>query len=240
MESNAVDATMLAGSVTADDFSMFSLFLRADIVVKSVMVLLVMASVWSWAVIFDKLTSIRRLNAKATDFETLFWSGSALDDLYDKIGSQPGDPTAAVFVSAMREIRRKPNGGGSGVSASLSERIDRVMNITMSREMERIERNLTFLATTGATAPFIGLFGTVWGIMNSFQSIAVSHNTSLAVVAPGIAEALFATALGLLAAIPAVVAYNKISKDLDRYANRLDTFAGELSAILSRELEKRT
>ena len=240
MESNAVDATVLAGSIAADDFSMISLFLRADIIVKAVMVLLIMASVWSWAIIFDKLTSIRRLNAKATDFEALFWSGSALDDLYDKIGNQPGDPTAAVFVSAMREIRRNPGGsGGGGLSTSLSERIDRVMNITMSREMERIERNLTFLATTGATAPFIGLFGTVWGIMNSFQSIAASHNTSLAVVAPGIAEALFATALGLLAAIPAVVAYNKISKDLDRYANRLDTFAGELSAILSRELEKR-
>lgn len=240
MEQNAVDATVIAGSVTADDFSMIALFLRADVIVKAVMLLLVVASVWSWAVIFDKLTSIRRLNAKSTDFESMFWSGSALDDLYDRIGNQPGDPTAAVFVAAMREVKRNPsNGGGGELSASLSERIDRVMHITMTREMERIERNLTFLATTGATAPFIGLFGTVWGIMNSFQSIAVSHNTSLAVVAPGIAEALFATALGLLAAIPAVVAYNKISKDLDRYANRLDTFAGELSAILSRELEKR-
>ncbi len=241
MESNAVDATLLAGSVTADDFSMISLFLRADIVVKAVMVLLVLASVWCWAIIFDKLTAIRRLNAKATDFEGLFWSGSALDDLYDRIGSQPADPTAAIFVSGMRELRRNETSADrkTPISASLSERIDRVMHITLTRELERVERNMTVLATTGATAPFIGLFGTVWGIMNSFQSIAVSHNTSLAVVAPGIAEALFATALGLLAAIPAVVAYNKISKDLDRYANRLDTFAGEFSAILSRELDKR-
>jgi len=242
MESNAVDATLLAGSMTGDDFSMISLFLRADIVVKAVMVLLILASVWCWAIIFDKVTSIRRLNAKAADFEGLFWSGSALDDLYDRIGNQPGDPTAAIFVAGMRELRRNTASAEhkGSMPHSLSERIDRVMNITMTREMERVERNLTFLATTGATAPFIGLFGTVWGIMNSFQSIAASHNTSLAVVAPGIAEALFATALGLLAAIPAVVAYNKISKDLDRYANRLDTFAGEFSAILSRELESRS
>lgn len=239
MESTAVDATILAGSVTSDDFSMISLFLRADLIVKTVMIILVMASVWCWAIIFDKLTSLRKLNAKATEFENTFWSGSALDDLYDKIGNQPTDPTAAIFVSAMREVRRNLPGSG-GISTTIVERIDRVMNITLTREMERIERNLTFLATTGATAPFVGLFGTVWGIMNSFQSIAVSSNTSLAVVAPGIAEALFATALGLLAAIPAVIAYNKISKDLDRYASRLDTFSGELSAILSRELEKRT
>lgn len=240
MEENAVDATDIAGFVTADDFSMVSLFLRADIVVKTVMVMLVFASVWCWAIIFDKLMMVRRLNAKAADFEAVFWSGSGLDELYERIANQPGDPSATVFVSAIREVRRQPGGTlAGGLSASLGERIDRVMNITITRELERVERNLTFLATTGATAPFIGLFGTVWGIMNSFQSIAVSHNTSLVVVAPGIAEALFATALGLLAAIPAVVAYNKISKDIDRYANRLDTFAGELSAILSRELEKR-
>lgn len=239
METNAVDANVLAGSVPADEFSMLSLFLMADVVVKSVMLILVLASVWCWAIIFDKLTSLRRLNAKAKEFENAFWSGSALDDLYDRIGNQPSEPTSAIFVAAMREVRRNKPGEEGGMSASLAERIDRVMNITLTREMERVERNLTFLATTGATAPFIGLFGTVWGIMNSFRSIAASSNTSLAVVAPGIAEALFATALGLLAAIPAVIAYNKISKDLDRYASRLDTFAGELSAILSRELEKR-
>lgn len=241
MESNAVDAAILAGSVSPDDFSMISLFLKADIVVKAVIVVLILASVWCWAIIFEKLMAIRKLNARATDFEGAFWSGGSLDDLYDRIGVQPSDPMSAVFVAAMREWRRNPQSPSEGgVSAvTLAERIERVMQITLTREMERIERQLTFLATTGSTAPFIGLFGTVWGIMNSFQSIAMSHNTSLAVVAPGIAEALFATALGLLAAIPAVVAYNKVSKDLDRYASRLDTFAGEFSAILSRELEHR-
>jgi len=241
MESNVVDAALLAGSVTPDDFSMISLFMKADIVVKAVMTMLVLASIWCWAIIFEKTVTLRKLNARATDFEGAFWSGGSLDDLYDRIGVQPSDPMSAVFVAAMREWRRNPQGApDSGVSVvTLAERIERVMQITLTREMERIERQLTFLATTGSTAPFIGLFGTVWGIMNSFQSIALSHNTSLAVVAPGIAEALFATALGLLAAIPAVVAYNKISKDLDRYASRLDTFAGEFSAILSRELENR-
>ncbi len=241
METNAVDATVLAGAVGADDFSLLSLFLRADLVVKSVMVLLIFASIWCWAIIFEKLITVRKLNSGANDFEGAFWSGGSLDDLYERIGMQPTNPMSAVFVAAMREWRRNPKSSRDQQSAAvtLSERIDRVMQITLAREMERIERNLTFLATTGATAPFIGLFGTVWGIMNSFQSIAVSHNTSLAVVAPGIAEALFATALGLLAAIPAVVAYNKISKDLDRYASRLDTFAGEFAAILSREMDNR-
>ena len=241
MENQAVDAAMMAGSVGADQFTIMAMFLRADIVVKTVMVMLVLASIWCWAIIFEKLMALRKLNARAADFEGAFWSGGSLDDLYDRIGVQPSDPMSAVFVAAMREWRRNPQGSAEGgVSAvTLAERIERVMQITLTREMERIERQLTFLATTGSTAPFIGLFGTVWGIMNSFQSIAMSHNTSLAVVAPGIAEALFATALGLLAAIPAVVAYNKVSKDLDRYASRLDTFAGEFSAILSRELEHR-
>ena len=241
MESNVVDAALLAGSVSPNDFSMISLFLRADVVVKAVIIILVMASIWCWAIIFEKTIALRKLNARATDFEGAFWSGGSLDDLHDRIGIQPSDPMSAVFVAAMREWRRNPQGLSNGGAAvvTLAERIERVMHITLTREMERIERQLTFLATTGSTAPFIGLFGTVWGIMNSFQSIALSHNTSLAVVAPGIVEALFATALGLLAAIPAVVAYNKISKDLDRYASRLETFAGEFSAILSRELEAR-
>jgi biopolymer transport protein TolQ len=242
MESNAVDATILAGSVGVDDFSMISLFLKADVVVKGVIVILVFASVWCWAIIFEKLITIRKLNSKANSFEGAFWSGGSLDDLYDRIGVKPSDPMSAVFVAAMREWRRNPPGTkeSSMTTITLPERVDRVMQITLTREMERVERQLTLLATTGSTAPFIGLFGTVWGIMNSFQSIAMSQNTSLAVVAPGIAEALFATALGLLAAIPAVVAYNKISKDLDRYASRLDTFAGELAAILSRELDARS
>ena len=242
MEGNVIDTVNLGGSVAAYDFSMVSLFLRADPVVKAVIVMLLVASVWCWAIIFEKLLWLRRLNTRASDFESAFWSGIALDDLYDRIGTTPRDPMSAVFVAAMREWRRSESKGltdTESTRSSLKERVDRVMQITLVREIDRVERHMNFLATTGATAPFIGLFGTVWGIMNSFQSIALSKNTSLAVVAPGIAEALFATALGLLAAIPAVVAYNKLSKDLDRYAGRLDTFASEFSAILSREMEVR-
>ena len=241
MEQSAVDAATLAGSVANMDFSVWSLFLRADWVVKAVMVLLVLASIWCWAIIFEKVMGLKRLNAGADEFEAVFWSGGSLDQLYDRIGAQPREPMSAVFVAAMREWRRQPSRGFGALDsarASLAERIDRVMQITLGREMERAERHMTFLATTGSTAPFIGLFGTVWGIMNSFQAIALSKNTNLAVVAPGIAEALFATALGLLAAIPAVVAFNKLSKDLDRYAGRLESFSGEFSAILSREMEQ--
>lgn len=241
MENQAVDAMALAGSVGALDFGMVALFERADLVVKSVIILLLLASLWCWTIIFQKWLGIRGLNSRSTVFETSFWSGQSLDDLYDRISAQPRDPMSAVFVAAMREWRRSPSkSGNGGATVSLAERIDRVMQITVQREMDRVERYMTFLATTGSTAPFIGLFGTVWGIMNSFQSIAISKNTSLAVVAPGIAEALFATALGLLAAIPAVVAYNKLSRDLDRYAGRLDNFAGEFAAILSREMESET
>jgi len=239
MENQIVDTVTLGGSMADMDFSMISLFLRADLVVKSVIVILLLASVWCWAIIFDKWIGLRRLNKRSNDFEQAFWSGGSLDDLYDRISAQPRDSMSAVFVAAMREWRRSPSGASpSGARIGLADRIDRVMQITLAREMDRAERYMTFLATTGSTAPFIGLFGTVWGIMNSFQSIAISKNTSLAVVAPGIAEALFATALGLLAAIPAVVAYNKLTRDLDRYAGRLESFAGEFAAILSREMEQ--
>ncbi|MBT6407592.1 MAG: protein TolQ [Rhodospirillaceae bacterium] len=236
-----MDSVTLAGSVADIDFSVWSLFMRSDLIVKSVIIVLLLASIWCWAIIFEKLLGIRKLNAGASQFEQSFWSGVSLDDLYSRTGNRPGDPMTAVFVAAMKEWKRAPSGGESDSTArvNLSERIDRVMQITLAREMDRVERYMTFLATTGSTAPFIGLFGTVWGIMNSFQAIAISKNTSLAVVAPGIAEALFATALGLLAAIPAVVAYNKLSRDLDRYAGRLDSFAGEFSAILSRQLDER-
>jgi biopolymer transport protein TolQ len=239
MESTAVNAVTLAGSVAAQDLSMWGLFLRADWVVKATMLVLLLASIWCWAIIFEKTMGLRRLNSRSDEFEQAFWSGQSLEDLYDRIGTHPRDPMSAIFVAAMREWRRKASRGNGGRehAGGLGERIDRVMQIALTREMERAERYMTFLATTGATAPFIGLFGTVWGIMNSFHAIALSKNTSLAVVAPGIAEALFATALGLLAAIPAVVAYNKISRDLDRYSSRLESFAGEFSAILSRELE---
>ncbi len=242
METTIVEAAVLGGSIADLDFSIWALFLRADVVVKAVIILLFVASIWCWAIIFEKVLGLRRLNAQAADFESAFWSGSSLDELYDRIGARPGDPMSAVFVTAMQEWRRSLAKGLSQnerARASLQERIERVMHIATVREMDRAERNMTFLASTGATAPFVGLFGTVWGIMNSFQSIALLKNTSLVVVAPGIAEALFATALGLLAAIPAVVAYNKLSKDLTRYAERLDSFAGEFSAILSRQMEEK-
>ena len=241
MENSIIDAVSLSGSVGDLDFSMLSLFMRADLVVKSVIIILLLSSVWCWAIIIEKLLVMRKLNSKASSFEQVFWSGVSLDELYNRVGAQPKDPMTAVFVAAMRELGRAevPIEDHATASVSMSERIERVMQITLAREIARVESYLTFLATTGSTAPFIGLFGTVWGIMNSFQSIAVSKNTSLAVVAPGIAEALFATALGLLAAIPAVVAYNKLNGDLDRYAGRLESFSGEFSAILSRQLDQR-
>jgi biopolymer transport protein TolQ len=193
-------------------------------------------------VIFDKLMRLRRLRRDATAFEESFWSGGSLDDLYDRIGSRPLDPMSAIFAAAMREWRRSAAKGltnSNTLRASLQDRIERVMQVTVGREMERLERFMAYLATVGSTAPFVGLFGTVWGIMNSFQSIAASKNTSLSVVAPGIAEALFATALGLVAAIPAVIAYNKLSTDFGRYAGRLEAFSSEFSAILSRQLDEK-
>ncbi len=231
-----------AGAALQQDLSMWALFLRADIIVKFVMIALLGASFWCWAIIFDKILKVRQLSSRADQFEEAFWSGGSLEELYDRIGSRPLDPMSSIFVAAMREWRRSAAKGladRDSARASLPQRIDRVMSVTLGREMELLERRLGFLASVGSTAPFIGLFGTVWGIMNSFQSIAATKNTSLAVVAPGIAEALFATALGLVAAIPAVIAYNKISGDLDRYSKRLENFAGEFGAILSRQLEEK-
>ncbi|MEE9139593.1 MAG: protein TolQ [Alphaproteobacteria bacterium] len=240
MENTVVESMALAGSVDAYDFSIWTLFVQADLIVKAVIVLLVVASFWSWAIIFDKVVRMRRLFAQTSEFEDSFWSGGVLDDLYDRIGTRPEHPMAAVFAAAMREWRRSTAKGLGGGAApeSLHQRIERVMQVTMGREMDRLERYMMFLASVGSTAPFVGLFGTVWGIMNSFQAIGLTKNTSLAVVAPGIAEALFATALGLVAAVPAVIAYNKFTNDLSRYANRLESFSGEFSAILSRQLEE--
>ena len=238
MENSAVPSAVLAGSVV-HDMSIWGLFMQADFIVKAVMIGLVLASFWCWAIIFEKVMRMRRLRRQASQFEESFWSGGSLDDLFDRIGSRPVDPMSAVFSSAMREWRRSTSRGGRDGDPhhSLSERIDRVMQITLNRELEQLERYMTFLASVGSTAPFVGLFGTVWGIMNSFAAIAISKNTSLAVVAPGIAEALFATALGLVAAIPAVVAYNKLSTDINRYAGRLEAFSGEFGTILSRQSE---
>ena len=220
------------------DLSIWSLFLQADFIIQLVIVLLILASFWCWAIIFDKWRRIRRLSNEARQFEEMFWSGGSLDDLYDRIGTRPNDPMSAIFVAAMREWRRSASPDAVDEhTAVLTSRIDRVMDITLGREMAHLERYMIFLASVGSTAPFVGLFGTVWGIMNSFQAIALTKNTSLAVVAPGIAEALFATALGLVAAIPAVVAYNKLSNDIGRYAGRLEAFSGEFGAILSRRSE---
>ncbi len=240
MENEAVDALALEGSVPYD-LSVWGLFAGADIIVQFVLVILLIASFWTWAIIFEKVIRMRRVRARAEEFEEAFWSGGSLDDLYDRIDRQPPDPMSSVFVSAMREWRRSSSRGVSEsehVKASLQQRIERVMQISLGREMELLERHMVFLASVGSAAPFIGLFGTVWVIMNAFTSIAAAENTSLSVVAPGIAEALFATALGLVAAIPAVIGFNKLSSDLGRYASRLEAFAGEFVAILSRQLEE--
>ncbi len=237
----SVSATDLGGAM--HDLSLWGLFLQADWVVKLVMILLLLASIWVWAIVFEKLTAIRRANRAADGFEDAFWSGGSLDELYRRDGERPTHPIAAVFGAAMREWHRSAqrlHGGSELAAAGTQERLDRAMTVTVQREMDRMERWMVFLASVGSVAPFVGLFGTVWGIMTSFQAIAASKNTSLAVVAPGIAEALFATALGLIAAIPASAAYNKFANDLGRYADRLDSFAGEFGAILSRNLEERT
>ncbi len=239
---DALQTAQMVGNAaaTGHEITILGLFWQADAVVKIVMMMLVVASVWCWAIIIEKLIRLRTLNAQADAFEEGFWSGGSLDALYDRIGQNPSDPMAATFAAGMREWRHAADRGlGGTMKSSLQQRVERVMAVTIGREMARAERYMTFLASVGSTAPFIGLFGTVWGIMNSFTSIAGSGNTSLAVVAPGIAEALFATAMGLLAAIPAVLSYNKFSTDLGRYADRLDTFSGEFSAILSRHLEER-
>jgi len=229
-----------AAGVSVVDFSMWGLFMRADLVVKGVMIVLLLASFWSWAIIFDKFLRFRRVIALADRFEEVFWSGNSLEELYERVAPRANHPMALLFVAAMREWMRA-NGRSTrdvGLSGGLRERIDKIMSVTLSREMAGLERYLDFLATVGSTAPFIGLFGTVWGIMNSFQAIAQSHNTSLAVVAPGIAEALFATALGLFAAIPAVIAYNRFNSQVGRYGDRLEGFSEEFSAVLSRRIEE--
>ena len=240
MEELAVETTSL-GQEAAYDLTIWGLFADADLVVQVVLVMLLLASFWTWAIIFEKWLRMRRLKARAEDFEEDFWSGGSLDDLYEQMDQRPSDPMSAIFVSAMKEWRRSTARGGLESDrnrVSLQQRIERVMDITLGREMQRLERQMIFLASVGSSAPFIGLFGTVWGIMNAFTSIAASKNTTLVVVAPGIAEALFATALGLVAAIPAVIGFNKLSTDLGRYSGRLDAFAGEFAAILSRQLEE--
>ncbi len=237
------EAALAAPEANGIDFSLAAMFLRATTTVQVTMVMLVVASFWSWAIIFEKVLRFRRLRLLAEKFESVFWSGSSLEELYDRVGKRPDHPMTAIFAAAMSEWRRSLArglpGAGHGLAVGLQQRISQAMQLTLDRELDKLQRYMSFLATVGSTSPFVGLFGTVWGIVNSFQSIAASKNTSLAVVAPGIAEALLATALGLVAAIPAVVAYNKLSNDLNRYAGRLETFAGEFSALLSRQLAER-
>jgi biopolymer transport protein TolQ len=218
------------------DFSLLALFLRATLTVKLVMLMLFVASIWSWAIIIQKFITYRIARREAAEFDRAFWSGEPLDELYEKIGPQPDGASEKIFASGMTEWRRSHRQDGALI-AGAQARIDRSMDVAIAKETERLTAGLPFLATVGSTAPFVGLFGTVWGIKVAFEQIAISQNTSLAVVAPGIAEALVATALGLVAAIPAVIFYNKLSTDSDRIVAGYDSFADEFATILSRQLD---
>jgi biopolymer transport protein TolQ len=224
--------------LTSSDLSLLTLFLQAHWIVKGVMVGLLVCSVWVWAIAVDKIILFTRTSRAMDKFEQAFWSGQSLEELYRSISSRPSHSMAALFVAAMREWKRSLEGQARSF-AGLQMRIEKVMDVTITREVERLENRLLVLATVGSAGPFIGLFGTVWGIMTSFQSIAASKNTSLAVVAPGIAEALFATAIGLVAAIPATIFYNKFSSEVNKQAQRLEGFADEFAAILSRQIDER-
>ena len=224
--------------LTSSDLSLFTLFLHAHWLVKCVMIGLLIASVWVWAIAIDKMLLYTRTRRAMDRFEQAFWSGQSLEELYKALSARPAHSMAALFVAAMREWKRSFEGQVKSF-AGLHTRIEKVMDVTIAREIERLERRLLVLATVGSAGPFVGLFGTVWGIMTSFQSIAASKNTSLAVVAPGIAEALFATAIGLIAAIPATIFYNKFISEVNRQAQRMEGFADEFSAILSRQIDER-
>jgi biopolymer transport protein TolQ len=224
--------------LSSSDLSLLTLFLQAHWIVKSVMVGLLVCSVWVWAIAIEKTLLHMRMRKAMDRFEQAFWSGQSLEELYRSLSARPTHSMAALFVAAMREWKRSLEGEARSF-AGLQMRIGKVMDVTIAREVELLERRLLVLATVGSTGPFVGLFGTVWGIMTSFQSIAASKNTSLAVVAPGIAEALFATAIGLVAAIPATIFYNKFSSEVNKQAQRLEGFADEFSAILSRQIDER-
>jgi biopolymer transport protein TolQ len=231
---NAVDVASAAAPHV--DLSLMGLFLQAHWVVKGVMIGLVAASIWVWAITVEKLLLYRRTLISIERFEQIFWSGQSLDEFYRSLSQRPTQSISSVFVAAMREWKRSHEQGKASIS--MMQRVDRVMNVTIAREMEQLEKRLLVLATVASAGPFIGLFGTVWGIMNSFQSIAASKNTSLAVVAPGIAEALFATAIGLIAAIPATIAYNKLTAQANQIGARMESFADEFAAILSRQIDE--
>ena len=214
------------GLASSADFSIVNLFIKADIIVKSVIIILIAASVYSWAIIIEKIRLFKKINQSSEEFEEKFWKSRSAESFYNSLPSNIDDPMANVFKDSMQVVMKTRS------KSNLSEKLQSVLEVNIEKHMNIIEKNYTFLATVGSTAPFIGLFGTVWGIMNSFQSIAISRNTSLAIVAPGIAEALFATALGLLAAIPAVVAYNKFNSDSRKYSQRLDNFSKRFISII--------
>ena len=218
------------------DFSVLALFLKATLTNKLVLVTLLMMSFWSWSIIIQRTMLFRRARAESEEFDRAFWSGEPLDELFETIGPQPQNASERIFVAGMTEWRRSHRQDGKLI-AGAQARIDRAMDVAIARENEVLNKGLSFLATTGSTAPFIGLFGTVWGIKHSFEQIAISQNTNLAVVAPGIAEALLATAVGLVAAIPAVIAYNKLNADSERILGGYESFADEFSTILSRQLD---
>ncbi|MDC0429714.1 protein TolQ [Candidatus Pelagibacter sp.] len=219
-------ASQAVGLGTNTDFSLMSLFLRADIVVKSVIIILIVCSIYSWAVIIDKFRLFKKINKSSEEFEEKFWNSKSAETFYNSLPAKVDDPMAMVFQDAMDNLLKKK------AKNNLSERMSTFLEVGIEKQMSKIDKGFTFLATVGSTAPFIGLFGTVWGIMNSFQSIAISRNTSLAIVAPGIAEALFATALGLLAAIPAVIAYNKFNTDSQKYSQKLENFSKRFLTIV--------
>ena len=219
-------ASQAVGLGTNTDFSLLNLFLRADIVVKSVIIILIVCSIYSWAVIIEKFRLFKKINKSSEEFEENFWNSKSAETFYNSLPTKVDDPMAVVFQDAMESLLKKKS------KNNLSERMTTFLEVGIEKQMSKIDKGFTFLATVGSTAPFIGLFGTVWGIMNSFQSIAISRNTSLAIVAPGIAEALFATALGLLAAIPAVVAYNKFNTDSQKYSQKLENFSKRFLTII--------
>jgi biopolymer transport protein TolQ len=235
---NPADVAQAALPLPSADVSLIALFWQAHWIVKAVMIGLLSCSVWVWAIAIDKIFLYSRTRRSMDRFEQAFWSGESIEELYRTLSAKPTQSMAACFVAAMREWKRSFESHARSF-AGLQMRIEKVMNVSIAREIERLERRLLVLATVGSAGPFVGLFGTVWGIMSSFQSIAASKNTSLAVVAPGIAEALFATAIGLIAAIPATIFYNKFISEVNRQAQRLEGFADEFSAILSRQIDER-
>ena len=214
------------GLASNTDFSIWKLFIRADVIVKSVILILIASSIYSWAIIIEKIKLFKKINKTTEEFENKFWKSKSAETFYNNLPTNVDDPMANVFKNSMQVLLKSKR------SSNLNEKMSRMLEINVEQQMSKIEKSYTFLATVGSTAPFIGLFGTVWGIMNSFQSIAISRNTSLAIVAPGIAEALFATALGLLAAIPAVVAYNKFNSDSKKYTQKLENFSKRLLSII--------